>query len=130
MCLQDFFDHSALTQRILELEVSVRALQQIDEEREEAWIYLAADRDFYRSLAMSWREDFERVRAQLEAERRQRDFLEFELSDALTRLAQYEVVRPVRRNLFPELIDLSNEDDSGSETESDVEMLTAMFGTP
>lgn len=130
MCMQDFFDHASLTRRIAELEVEVRALQQIDEEREEAWVFLAADRDFYRNIGMSWREDFERVRAQLEAERRQRDYLEFELADALARLSQYEVVPRVRRNLLPELIDLSTQSDSDSETESDVEMLTAMFGTP
>lgn len=127
MCLQDFFDHATLSHRIQELELEVRRLEEVDAEREEAWTHLAADRDFYRNVGMMWREDFERVRAQLEMERRSRDYLEFELADALMRLSRYETVRPVRRNLLPELIDLTSDD---SETESDVDMLTAMFGTP
>lgn len=127
MCLQDFFDHATLSRRIQELELEVRRLEEVDAEREEAWTHLSADRDFYRNVGMMWREDFERVRAQLEMERRSRDYLEFELADALMRLSRYETVRPVRRNLLPELIDLTSDD---SETESDVEMLTAMFGTP
>lgn len=119
-CLFDFYDYAALTREIqrlrhinLDLAAENRRLTEEAAEAEEEYGQMRGQLQYERLRSRVFEEDYERGR-------QAREWLEWELTDTITRLSRYETVPRVRRNLLPEFIDLTTDSDDEDSTMDDI----------